>query len=229
MLPDGLGKHVGITARDAGCGETTVDFWPIDVDTQPPDAGGLVLDPLPLVTTADSIAVTGFAPNAAVVLIYRDLSVKDVVEPDSLTFAFRSRIALLPGENRIQIKAEDVSGNPTPLFPESPVLVQRAGEATLNIGTPYSRDDRSGIRGDDIRLLDATGMEQVFLRVFSLEGDCLWEERSGPGRALEFGFHWNGRDRTGRRAPQGYYLVRANWRDGSGHARVLNQGLLLRD
>ena len=73
-------------------------------------------------------------------------------------------------------------------------------------------------------------MDRVVVRIFSLEGDCLWEERPDPTEQLrDFRFHWAGTNRAGDRAPQGYYLVRAEWRDPAGKARSITKGLLLRD
>lgn len=230
MLPDGSGKHVPILARDAGCGETWSDvLLPLDIDTEPPDPAALFLDPLPTVTTAESLRVAGRAPGAVVVLVFRDLSVKGIAEVDSLTGAFSATIALAQDENRIQIKAEDLAGNPTPLYPSTPVLVTRVAGAVLQVSAPYSREDRIGVTSDDIRLRDPSGMEDARVRIFNLEGDCLWEQAFGPGKVMERVFHWPGRDRSGARAPQGYYLVRGEWRDGGGRARSLTQGLLLRD
>jgi hypothetical protein len=229
LMPDAFGKHIPVTAEDAGCGRTTVDVIQIDLDTVPPDETGLALDPQPEVTTEDSLTVTGRAPGSAVVQIYRDLSEKDTVEPDSVDGSFRSRIPLAIGENRIQIKGRDLAGNPTPIFPTSAIVVTRVNGATLAVQSPYSREDRSGVLADDIRLLDPDGMEDASIRIFNLEGDCIWEASSPGGRTAGFGVHWDGHDRAGRRAPQGYYLVRGEWRDAHGKSRALHHGLLLRD
>jgi hypothetical protein len=230
MQPDGSGKLIPITARDAGCGQTTDTTLRIDTDTEPPPADLIRIDPLPAVTTAESLLVSGEAPQCVVVLLIRNKTPQERVEADPVTGLFSDMLELLPGENRIQVRGEDAAGNSTLPYPASPgaVIVTRVEAAQLDVGTPYSRKDKSADSVDDIVLRNPEPMDGVVVRIFNLEGDCLWEERPNPtGQPPRF--HWAGTDRAGERAPQGYYLVRAEWRGPDGKARSITKGLLLRD
>jgi len=230
ILADGPGKHIPIIAYDAGCGRTVSDTLRIDLDTQAPPTDGMALDPLPSVTTEDSVHVSGLAPGSSVVVVYRNRSELLPAAPvDSLTGAFERTIPLGMGENRIQVKGEDQARNSTQLFPISPVVVTRVDGAVLTVGSRYSRRDETDIGTDDIVLRDPTGLRGARLQIFNLEGDCIREAEAGSGTRLEFGFHWDGLGRDGDRAPQGYYLVRAEWVNGAGKSRALTQGLYLRD
>jgi hypothetical protein len=230
LLPDGNGKLIQITAQDTnGCGTTTVSALWIDIDTVPPPFT-ITLDPLPSVASGESLAVSGEAPQAAIVLLLRERSVRTYAFPDSATGRFSGMIDLSPGENKIQVRASDSAGNLTELYPESPgIIVTRTEAAELSIGTPYSRTDELGSLADDIALHNTELMQDVVLRIFNLEGDCIWEERPDPTVRYEHRFHWTGTDRSGERAPQGYYLVRAEWRGLDGRGRSITKGLLLRD
>lgn len=229
LQPEGPGKIVPVTAYERGCcGRTTVRVVSIDLDTQPPPADQLHLDPLPEVTTLDSVVVSGSAQDAALVLILRDQFALVSVVPDSASGRFRGVIPLLPGLNEIQVRAEDIAGNSTPLVPTNALIVARVDRADLAVGFPFSRRDRVGRIDDDISLRDPIGMSLITIRIFNLEGDCVYEETS-PGPRQHLSFHWNGDNRSGERAPQGYYLVRAEWHDGEGQARNMTRGLLLRD
>jgi hypothetical protein len=240
MLPDGTGKLIPITARDTGCGETTDATLRIDIDTEPPPVDLMRIDPLPTVTTADSLLVGGEAPQSAVVVLVRNKAVQDTVEAAAATGRFSGMLGLLPGENRIQVRGMDAAGNSTLPYPASPgaVIVTRVESAQLEVGTPYSRKDKASESGDDIALRNPEPMDGVVVRIFNLEGYCLWEERPAPCRQFSglaagdrraFCFHWAGTDRADNRAPQGYYLVRAEWRGPGGKARSITKGLLLRD
>lgn len=183
-------------------------------------------------TTAESVLVSGEAPGSATVLLIRNRTVQEIVECDSATFRFSGSLELLAGENRIQIRGEDAAGNSTLPYPPSPgaVIVTRVEAARLDVGTPYSRKDDSSESIDDIVLRNPESMESVVIRIFNLEGDCLWQDRTAPtGPILDHRFHWKGTDQAGERAPQGYYLVRAEWREPGGKVRSITKGLLLRD
>jgi hypothetical protein len=230
MLPDGSGKVIRIIARDSGCGVTSDASVRIDIDTEPPPADLVQMDPLPLVTSAESLVVSGEAPQAARVLLLRNKAWQVTVLPDSVTSRFSGKIELLLGENRIQVRTEDAAGNPTLPYPSTPRIVTRLQAATLAIGLPYSRTDKPTESADDIALRNPEPMTGTVVRIFNLEGDCVWEERPDPGvPLLEHRFHWEGTDRAGDRAPQGYYLVRAEWRGPDGKGQSITKGLLLRD
>jgi hypothetical protein len=232
LQPDGFGKLIPITAHDEGCGQTTATTLRIDTDNEPPPDGLIRVDPIPDVTTADSVRVSGEIPQAVVVLLIRNKTLQGRVEADPVTGRFSGMLELLLGENKIQVRGEDAAGNSTLPYPASPgaIIVTRIDAAELDVGTPYSRKDKSTETSDDIGLKNPESMDGVVVRIFNLEGDCLWEERPGPTAQLrEFRFHWAGTDRAGDRAPQGYYLVRAEWRGSGGKARSLTKGLLLRD
>ena len=232
MLPDGPGKLIPITARNTGCGQTTDTTLRINTDTEPPPFSSISIDLLPAVTTDDSVRVSGEAPQSVVVLLIRNKTPQERIEADTLTGRFSGMLELLPGENKIQVRGEDAAGNSTLPYPASPggVVVTRIDAARLEVGNPYSRKDKSTETVDDIVLENPKPMDRVVVRIFNLEGDCLWEERPDPaGQLLDLRFHWAGTDRAGERAPQGYYLVRAEWREPDGKARSITKGLLLRD
>lgn len=228
FLPGGAQKPVGVIGADRGCGVTAVDVFRLDIDVVAPSDDGLSLDPLPSVVTSDSVEVAGRAEGCAFVLIYRNRFALEVVPADSVDARFRSTIPLLRGENEIQIRGEDLAGNGTTIFPIPAAIVTRLGSPALTVAHPYSRRDLT--RGsDDISLRDPAGMTGARIRVFNLEGDCLWEERASIDGARELIFHWTGRDREGERAPQGYYLVRAEWTSGTGKSESRTSGLFLKD
>jgi hypothetical protein len=233
MLPDGSNKVIPITAQDAGCGVTTSDSLRIDTDTEPPPVNEIRIDPLPAVTTAESLLVSGVAPQSAIVLFIRNKTQRgDPVPADPTTGRFAGMLELVFGENKIQVRGEDAAGNSSLPYPPSPggVIVTRVTGEQLDIGAPYSRIDNPADTIDDISLRNPDPMEGVAVRIFNLEGDCLWEERAAAtGEIFDFRFHWTGTDRGGERAPQGYYLVRAEWRTPGGKSGSITKGLLLRD
>ena len=147
--------------------------------------------------------VSGEIPQAVVVLLIRNKSLQGRVEADPLTGRFSGMLELLPGENKIQVRGEDAAGNSTLPYPASPgaIIVTRIDAAELEVGTPYSRKDKSTETIDDIGLKNPEPMDGVVVRIFNLEGDCLWEERPDPaGQLREYRFHWAGTDRAGDRA-----------------------------
>ncbi len=228
FLPGGSEKRISVLGYDRGCGVSTEDAFRIAFDVTPPADDGLALDPLPTVVTEDSVEVSGRADGCRFVLIYRNRFALEVTDVDSLTSRFGAVIPLLRGENEIQIRGEDQAGNGTALHPSPAFIVTRLDRAALTIAQPYSRRDLS--RGsDDIVLRDPAGMRGVRMRIFNLEGDCLWEERGATDVREELIFHWPGRDQAGERAPQGYYLVRAEWTSGSGRSESRTAGLFLKD
>lgn len=229
FLPEGTGKPLSILAHDAGCGRVANTTLYLDTDVTAPPDKRIRLDPLPVVTTAESLLVSGEAPLSALVLLLRDRTVRNAVEPDSVTGRFQGTLDLTPGENRIQVRAEDEAGNATGLYPTSPIIVSRVESVVFEIATPYSRVDQSSETSDDILLRSPVRMSQVVVRIFNLEGDCLWEESPDADDQFEFRFHWPGTDRSGERAPQGYYLVHAEWRGPDQKVNAVNKGLLLRD
>jgi hypothetical protein len=233
MTPDGPGKAIPITARDAGCGQTTNDNLRIATDTEPPPVDAIRIDPLPPVTAAESLLVGGEALGSRFVVIIRNNKRwREPVDADPITGRFGGMLELVPGENKIQVRGVDASGNTTTPVPGNPlgVFVTRIAAAELEIGTPYSRKDVAAESGDFILLRNPEPMDAVAVRIFNLEGDCLWEERpASTGQLLDVRFHWTGTDRAGERAPQGYYLVRAQWRGPGGKAHSITKGLLLRD
>lgn len=238
LQPDGPGKLIPIRARDSGCGstycsgcgQTIHEGLTIDLDATPPDTG-LRVDPIPAVTTEGDLDVAGVAPAGAdSVVILRNLFALphpySPVGADPSTRRFHSRIPLDAGRNQIQVRAEDAAGNSTAL--SAPQVVTRVSGAVLTVLTPYSRTGSENQQ--DIVLRDPEGITQATVRIFNLEGDCVWSATAGSGTQLEFGFHWGGVDGSrGQRAPQGYYLVHAEWKTSSGRARSLAHGLLMRD
>ncbi len=232
MPPDGTGKAIPVTVRDSGCGVTELIAVRIDTDTEPPAGDRIRIDPLPSATTAESLLITGEIPQAVVVRIIRNKLPHADAVADPVTGRFSGMLELLPGENRIQVRGEDAAGNSTLPFPRpEPVVVYRIGAVQLDVAGPYSRkDDTDESARDDIVLLNPEPMDGLVIRIFNLEGDCLWEERpAASDRLLKYRFHWTGTNRGGDRAPQGYYLVRAEWRRTTGEPRSITKGLLLRD
>jgi hypothetical protein len=235
LQPSGRGKVIPITAFDSGCGVSSDLSLHIDLDSDSLRTTELQWDPLPDVTSRDSIEVTGQAPHDAVVVyVLRNLSTQGgaIVEPDSATGRFSAVIGLRPGSNKIYFRAEDIAGNSTRIVPTNGISVTRVSAAGLTVQTPYSRQEtvQEGKTLEDIMLRDPDGMIDASIRIFNLEGDCVWSEDAGPEVRREFGFHWNGESRAGgERAQQGYYIVRAQWRTASGRLQHTAQGLLLRD
>jgi hypothetical protein len=228
LQPEGPAKVIPIIASEiGGCGQTTDRSIRIDLDTTAPPADSLSMNPLPLVTTRDSLAVSGSSRGAFRVLVLRDRFALAVVRPDEFG-RYHAVISIDYGVNRIQVRAEDEAGNSTPLTPTTAVVVTRVKGAELTIGTPYSRKDKGSEVEDDIVLRDPDGLQSATIRILNLEGDCLYEA-AAPDPRQEFGFHWTGVDAGGSRAAQGYYLVRAAWATGSGQRRSLTRGLLLKD
>lgn len=229
MPPNGT-YTIPITARDTGCGQTTTDTIRVETDTEAPSVDLMQIDPLPAVTTADSVFVGGSAPGCVVILLMRDKLTQEIVACDPITGRFGGMLALLPGENKIQIRGEDAAGNSTLPYPTSNAapIVTRVQTAQLDVGTPYTRKDDPLDTADDIVLKNPEPMDGATMRIFNLEGDCLWDQRTDQA-TRRFSFHWTGTDRAGDRAPQGYYLVRAEWREPGGKVRSLTKGLLLRD
>ncbi len=225
---DGMNKAIPIGCGDAGCGFTVDRSLAIDLDTNPPPSEGLYLDPFPYeVTDRDSILVSGRAPEAAFAFILRDRTVRAEFVPDPRNdWRFEGKIALTVGRNSIQARSVDEAGNSTPLT--AALIIYRAEVAALSVPVPYSRHDASGSAEDDIILLDPEGISTARIRIFTLEGDCVAESvASDPGQ--RYAWHWDGRGDDGRRASQGYYIVRGEWTDINGRRRQAVKGLLLKD
>lgn len=228
LQPEGPDKLIPIIATEiGGCGRSVERSIFIDLDTHAPPYEGLSIDELPNVTTSDSLVITGTAEGAAVVVVLRDLANLARVRPDA-GGRFRAVIPLPLGVNGIQIRAEDEAGNTTLFYPTNAISVTRVSGAELLVGEPYSRRDRRSEIEDDISLFDPSGMGSITVRVFNLEGDCVFES-AAPGPQSQFSVHWGGEDQSGRRLPQGYYLVRATWNSASAGRQDIVRGLLLKD
>lgn len=224
---DGARKWIPLTCRDSGCGVTVDRSLAIDLDTQPPPSEGLFLNPLPEVTERDSILVSGEAPDAAFAYILRDRTVRAEVVPDPDTWRFEAKISLAMGRNVIQARSGDEAGNSTPLT-MPPMVVYRVEGAVLSIPAPYSRKNVPADTEDDIVVRDPVGIRDVRIRIFTLEGDCV-AESAGENPGLRYAWHWDGQAADGRRASQGYYIVRAEWTDVNGSRKQAVKGLLLKD
>lgn len=231
QIHQGQKLPIPLIGYDTGCGETYNETLLVDVDDTPPDTLGLRLNPLPAVTDQDTIHISGTAPDTSIVgvQILRDRVFEDsVAVPNPVTRRFDKRFPLLLGANPIQIRGEDASGNVTPLVPSNPTTVTRTTRAGMSVPAPFSRYDDPTTTTDDIVFLDPQGFASVSIRIFNLQGDCV-NQAEDPNPGSQFTYHWPGTDRFGHRAPQGYYLVRAVWKDVQGHSRNETHGLLLKD
>ena len=215
---DGPGLALPLVGRDAGCGIVRDEVLRFDLDVTPPSQLPL-LDPLPAQTSADSIRVTGVAPEAALVGVLSFSTFRTFVAPDSAG-RFAGTIELLPDRpNPITVLSEDAVGNRT-LQTEAVRVLQVSG-AALAVPTPFTR-------GSEILLRDPRGLREVTVRLFDLEGSALREWRLDAG-GLEQGFVWDGTDANGDRARQGYFLLRAEWTRDDGSRSETVVGLVLQD
>jgi hypothetical protein len=217
--PDSHSITVPLVCRDPGCGITYDYSNVIALDATPPDSVP-VLDPLPAETNEDSILVRGSSTGATLVGLLTFGTFRSFVAPDSLTGRFEGSVVLTPDrENRITAVAEDEVGNRT--VQSEPRFVKQVSTRSMEIPQPFTR-------GGEIIVRDPGGIERLSVRLYDLEGVCL-QEWTVPGPVLEQSFTWDGRDRNGDRARQGYFLLRAEWRDASGRSRNLTEGLILKD
>jgi hypothetical protein len=99
--------------------------------------------------------------------------------------------------------------------------VLQVSAATITIPAPFER-------GAEIRLRDPRGLRDLVLDIFDLEGALIRRLRI-PGPVFELGTAWNGEDEDGVRARQGYYIVRARYRDDQDRAHEIEHGLVLAD
>ncbi len=240
--PDGPGKKLLIHCYEgivengilhlAGCGRTTDQSLSVDIDVTRPDTAlvALRLDELPQVTTEKQLVVSGHVnpQESFIVLILRNRTLEGVARPDSATGAFRDTLELRPGRNEIQARVEDRSKNTTPLSPA--IVVTLVEGAELDITAPYSRRLSTSGSRSLIVLRHPDGMIDPALRIFNLEGDCVYQESAPAGRRMEATFQWEGvTSDDGRRLPQGYYIVRGEWTEASGGRKSLTRGLVLKD
>lgn len=217
--PDGVDLSIPITALDTGCGSRTETVIRVNLDTTPPSELPS-LDPLPSETTADSVQVSGAAPGAFQVALFRNDSIQKRVSVDAGSGRFTAWVNLTADRrNKIHVKAEDELGNAG--AQSAAAFVVQLRSPGLAVPRPYKREAEIVFRS----LEPVTGLE---LRLFDLEGSCLrvWNP---SGQLRDYRFGWDGLDADGIRGGQGMYLLRATWRAADGRAQTETTSLFLRD
>jgi len=217
---DGSAIQIPIVAQEnGGCSRAIFDQVFIALDTSPPDTIGPVLDMLPSQTFEDSIFVSGVTtPEADLVNLQRGRTDRLSTVVDSVTGRFGAMLALTPNEiNLITANAEDELGNRT--SSSEPMFVRQVSTLRITFPSPFPRNE-------EISVQDPRGMNDLTLAIYDLEG-ALARRWQPSGRVLEFNTVWDGDDEVGGRARQGYYLVRATWRDSEGRLREETEGLIL--
>ncbi len=220
--PDGTDIPIRLFAEEiGGCGVApNPPTLFVSLDTTPPDSLPPILNPLPEQTTADTILVTGFTtPEAFSAGISRQSQRLDLTSPvDSIDGSFSFRLGLLPNlENVIRVFAADSLGNQT--RSSDPAFVTQVSSRAILFDSPFER-------GDEIRVSDPSGMTNLELAIHDLEGARVIEW-SDPGPILEQSWIWDGVDADGDDLRQGYYLVRATWKDSQGKSQEKTEGLVL--
>lgn len=218
---DGVGIVIPIVAREiGGCGSGEYRALRMTLDTTPPDTAAPVLDPLPAETMDDSIRVSGqTTPEAHQVALTREGVFQRYVGVDG-TGRFSGMLALLLDRpNQIRVWAEDSLRNRTQS--SDPQVVIQVRTRRILFEEPF-------VSGASLTVQDPSGVIDLRLRIFDLEGTLL-REWSYSGAAFLQELAWDARDQDGNRLASGYYLVRAEWRDGVGSARESTEGLILRN
>ena len=218
---DGMGIVIPIIAREiGGCGFGEYRAVRMTLDTTPPDTAAPVVDPLPAETMEDSVLVSGqTTPEAHQIALTREGVFQRYVGLDE-TGRFAGMLALLPDRpNQIRVWAEDSLRNRTQS--SEPQIVIQVKSRRIFFEEPF-------VSGSDLQIQDPSGVHDLRLRIFDLEGTLL-REWSYAGASFLREVPWDARDQDGNRLSSGYYLVRAEWRNGEGAARESTEGLILRN
>lgn len=220
--PDGVGLLLPLSCQETGgCGLRRFEDLRFSLDTTAPDTGAPVLEPLPSETTADSVFVRGrTVVEAARVALSRQNVFFSYVPVDPGSGAFSGWVRLLADEeNAIRAWAEDELGNRT--RSSDPLLVRQVSTFEIAFDTPFTR-------GGTLRIADPGGVWDIRLGIYDLEGRLVREWRE-PGPLLDRSWVWDGDDADGDAVRQGYYLLRAAWRESDGTGQERTVGLVLGD
>jgi flagellar hook assembly protein FlgD len=205
--------QVEVTARDLvgriGRGTET-----ITIDLTPPATPEP--DPLPAVVETAELNVSGRAPGADSVHVYRnDAPAGSTTVPPS--GIFRRRITLAPGLNRIVFQASDLAGNLS--LATAPVIVEYVERPGFGAPAPFRP-------GDHFEVNLPSEARSVRIRILTLEGRLV-RTLLREAEAREYEIAWDLEDEDARTVRNGPYLCVMTARMADGGERTERKGILV--
>lgn len=207
----GTNLPILLTARNGGCGATTVTAFRVDLDNAPGPRP--TITPPPSVVRVPSVTLRGEAPEADSVEVRRGAD--PVLTLPVTDERFEGTVPLVPGENRFSVISIDGAGNRSPASALVEVFFVDSG--FFEIPARFAPGDEFFIG-----LLDR--VEAVAVHIFNLEGVEIRRLDAGSGDL--FRIPWDGLDDAGALAASGPYIGVLEIFGGQGRIEVLRKAFV---